>query len=42
MPLTLFGSPGSGSAAIEMALRAAGIDYRIVRASEWEPDSALP
>lgn len=42
MPLTLFGSRGSGSAAIEMALHAVGLDYRIVRASEWEPDSALP
>lgn len=41
MPLTLFGSPGSGSAAAEMALRAAGLRYEIVRASAWEPDSAL-
>ena len=40
MPLTLFGSPGSGSAAIEMALRAAGLRYTTVRASTWEPDSA--
>lgn len=39
-PLTLFGSPGSGSAAVEMALRAATLDYRVVRASTWEPDSA--
>jgi len=42
MPLTLFGSQGSGSAAVEMALRAAELEYRIVRASEWEPDSAMP
>jgi GST-like protein len=41
MPLTLFGSPGSGSAAVEMALRAAQIEYRVERASEWEPDSAV-
>src|SRR4051812_7901797 len=40
MPLTLYGSRGSGSAAIEMALRAAAVDYRLIRASEWEPDSA--
>ena len=37
----LFGSQGSGSAAIEMALGMAGLDYRVVRASTWEPDSAL-
>lgn len=35
--LTLYGSPGSGSAAIEMALRQAGIGYRSVRAASWEP-----
>ena len=40
MPLTLFGSPGSGSAAVEMALRAADVDYEFVRASSWEPKSA--
>ncbi len=40
MSLTLYGSRGSGSAAIEMALRAAGLDHRLVRASSWEPDSA--
>jgi GST-like protein len=38
MPLTLFGSPGSGSAAVEMALLAAGQKYATVRASTWEPD----
>lgn len=42
MPFTLYGSPGSGSAAVEMALRAAGLDHTVVRASQWEPDSALP
>jgi GST-like protein len=38
---TLYGSPGSGSAAVEMALRAAGAEYRTVRASTWEPGPAL-
>ena len=38
---TLFGSPGSGSAAVEMALRAAGAEYRLVRASSWEPGPDL-
>jgi GST-like protein len=37
---TLYGSQGSGSAAIEMALRAAGLPYTVVRASTWEDDSA--
>lgn len=41
MPLTLFGSEGSGSAAVEMALRAVGLAYHVVRASQWEPDSAM-
>lgn len=41
MCYTLFGTRGSGSAAIEMALRTAGIDYCIRRASEWEADSAI-
>jgi GST-like protein len=39
--LRLFGSPGSGSSAIEMALRAAQVDYEFVRASTWEPDSHI-
>lgn len=38
---TLYGSLGSGSAAIEVALRACRLPYRVVRASTWEPDSAL-
>ena len=38
---TLYGSPGSGSAAVEMGLRAAGLEYRIVRASTWEPGPGL-
>jgi len=41
MSHVLYGSPGSGSAAVEMSLRAAGLEYRVVRASEWEPDSAI-
>ena len=39
-PCTLFGSQGSGSAAVEMALRRCGWHYRVVRASTWERDSA--
>lgn len=42
MTVTLFGSRGSGSAAVEMGLRTAGIDYTLVRASSWEADSAFP
>ena len=38
---TLYGSPGSGSAAVEMGLRTAGVEYRVVRASTWEPGPAL-
>ncbi|MBG9390305.1 glutathione S-transferase family protein [Caenimonas aquaedulcis] len=37
---TLYGSRGSGSAAAEMGLHAAGLPYRVVRASRWEADSA--
>ncbi len=37
---TLYGSKGSGSAAIECALRKCGLPYRVVRASTWEDDSA--
>ena len=39
---TLYGSVGSGSAAIEMALMRCGVPFRLQRASTWEPDSALP
>ena len=38
---TLYGSRGSGSAAIEIALGRCGVPFRIVRASSWEPDSAI-
>ncbi len=37
---TLYGSKGSGSAAVEAALELAGLPYRSVRASTWEDDSA--
>ncbi len=37
---TLYGSDGSGSAAIEAALLQAGQPFRVVRASTWEADSA--
>ena len=37
----LFGSSGSGSAAIEAALERTGAAYRIVNAATWEPTSAL-
>ncbi|MGZ5196242.1 MAG: glutathione S-transferase [Ramlibacter sp.] len=38
---TLFGFRGAGSAAVEMALEAAALPYRIVIAASWEPSSAL-
>ncbi|MEO5670096.1 MAG: glutathione S-transferase family protein [Ramlibacter sp.] len=38
---TLFGTKGSGSAAVELALEYCGLPFRIVRASRWETDSAL-
>ena len=38
---TLFGTQGSGSAAIEVALDAVKAPYKLVRASSWEADSAL-
>ncbi len=34
---TLYGSQGSGSAAIEAALDLAGARWRLVRAASWEP-----
>ena len=37
---TLYGSRGSGSAAVEAALERARLPYREVRASRWEADSA--
>lgn len=38
---TLYGSPGSGSAVVEVALDWAGLPWQGVRAATWEPDSAL-
>jgi GST-like protein len=38
---TLYGSSGSGSAIAEAALERCGLPYRLVRASQWEPDSAI-
>jgi GST-like protein len=38
---TLYGSKGSGSAAIEIALGKCGVRYKIIRASSWEADSAI-
>jgi GST-like protein len=39
--LVLYGSPGSGSAAVECALQCCKLPYRVVRACTWEADSAL-
>jgi GST-like protein len=38
---TLFGSKGSGSAAVEIALGLAGVTYSVKRASSWEPGPSL-
>lgn len=38
---TLFGSNGSGSAAIEIALDVANVPYRLRRASSWESGPSL-
>jgi GST-like protein len=38
---TLYGAKGSGSAAIEVALERCGLEYQLVRAAAWEPDSNL-
>lgn len=38
--LMLFGSQGSGSAAVELALLRCGLPYELRRASTWENDSA--
>jgi GST-like protein len=37
---TLYGSQGSGSSSVEVALERIGLPYRSVRASTWESDSA--
>ncbi|NRF67952.1 glutathione S-transferase family protein [Aquincola sp. S2] len=41
MALTLYGYQGSGSAAIEAALRLADVPYELVNAASWDPASAL-
>jgi GST-like protein len=41
MMYILYGTKGSGSAAIEVALERCNAPYKLVRASTWEPDSAL-
>lgn len=38
---TLYGSRGSGSAAIEAALEMTGANFRIVDAASWDPASAI-
>lgn len=38
---TLFGAPGSGSAAVEIALARCAVPCRVLRAATWEPASAL-
>lgn len=39
--LTLYGTKGSGSAAVEVALDIAGLDYRKVDAASWKPSPGL-
>ncbi len=39
--MTLYGYPGSGSAAVEIALDRIGQPYRRVDAASWAPDSAV-
>ena len=41
MPMTLYGTKGSGSAAIEAALEIAGLPYRRVDAASWQPSPGL-
>ncbi len=38
---TLYGSRGSGSVIVEAALERCGLEFRQVRASAWEEDSAI-
>jgi GST-like protein len=39
--LTLYGTQGSGSAAVEAALAVAGLDAQLVEASSWQPSPGL-
>lgn len=41
MTYTLYGSKGSGSAAIEVALKICDVSYQKITASTWEPGAAL-
>jgi len=41
MPLTLYGSSGSGSAAVEAALHLAGLAFEQVEAASWQPSAGL-
>lgn len=41
MSYTLYGTKGSGSAAIEMALRACDVHWEQVEAASWKPKSAI-
>jgi GST-like protein len=41
MTYTLYGSKGSGAAAVEAALVLAGVPFRIVDAASWEPGPGL-
>ena len=41
MAYTLYGTRGSGSAAIEMALRACEVQWKHVDAASWKPESAV-
>ena len=37
----LYGYKGSGSAAIEMALRAANLEYRVIEVASWDADTPV-
>src|SRR6185503_20722460 len=39
--LTLYGTQGSGSAAVEAALAVAGLEARLVDAASWQPSTGL-
>ena len=41
MTLTLYGTKGSGSAAVEAALDVAGLAYHSVDAASWQPSAGL-
>ncbi|EOV8148151.1 hypothetical protein ACX4ER_002266 [Cronobacter dublinensis] len=41
MMYKLYGTKRSGSAAIEMALKACGVEYTLLKASSWESRAAF-